>query len=249
MADNRNYRPTPGRGQVKPRNLPVDDDIAHGEDDATPAVAPSTADLMAKIEALMAKQAELEQQLAARPVARGAARQAAAPVARTILNYSGKEVTRRSEDATNPFDLPDEFIAKFRERGFDLEWKRVSLYNQPDSAYFSRIQAYGGWEPVKCGEYPGFFGPDDDETNAKPIQMDGVMLMVRPMALTQAARREEALRAAAQINMKHESWGVQSKKPDVFDPDTAKAKEFTLLRKTVEAAPADLQPTLYIDSE
>ena len=179
----------------------------------------------------------------ARDVARSDMRAQARPrEPEGVKDRDGNVLVRRSFESMDPFELPYEFIAEAQAENYTLEWKSEYVYNQQRSSYIAKLMDNGKWKPVLNSRLPGRYPGDPDE----PIRHDGMLLMERPAGLTQQARREDLIKAHEQVTMRQRNWGVSSKRPDYFDPHTAEAEKFTLLRKTLEVADSAWQPELQI---
>lgn len=159
-----------------------------------------------------------------------------------VKDRDGNVLVRRSFESMDPFELPFEFVAAVQAENYTLEWKAEYVYNQERSSYIAKLRDNGKWKPVLNSRLPGRYPGGPDEA----IRHDGMILMERPAGLTQQARREDAVKAYDQVNMRQRNWGVSSKRPDYFDPHTAEAEKHTLLRKTLEVADSAWQPELQI---
>ncbi len=177
------------------------------------------------------------------PASRKPARKEARPVLKPnqAVGRDGKILSRHSDESINPFDLPEHFVREINAEGFTLEWKRQSTYNQEDRSYISGLMAQG-WTHVPASRYPGRYGSNDQGA----IEHKGMVLMERPTSMTEDARYEEKRKASDQLVMKERSWGVEFKNKSMFDPNTPKAREHTLLRKTYEGVDPSTYPHLEI---
>lgn len=241
---------------VAPEALEVNE--ANEVNEVNPVTAsPDLASVLQHIAAAQAQQAtvmlELQSRLA-RQEARITTRADARPEGRTavrpaepqgVLDRDGNILVRRSFDSIDPFELPSEFLEAVAAEGYSVEWKGYSVFNQVQTTYMASLQANGHWRPVLNERLPGRYPGEPHE----PICHGGLMLMERPAALTEQARREDNLRAANQVNMQHKNWGVNSKRRDYFDPDAPNAARFTLLRKTFEASDDAWRPELTVASD
>ena len=208
-------------------------------------VTASQKDMAAQIAAL-GKQVTSE-----RREARSEARQPQRPQARdsgvtTAIGRDGEIVTRRAQfAASNPFDLPTEFVEATLEEGYTLEWKTRFVYNEERGVYISRLQRDGGWRPVLNDRLPGVFSGEENEA----VQHDGMILMERRVELTNAARREEQYSAREQLLMRQRNWGVESKRDDYFDVNHPQAQKDTLLRAVREQSDPSWAPSHTIASD
>jgi hypothetical protein len=163
----------------------------------------------------------------------------------TATGRDGEVLTRRAQfAASDPFDLPPDFIAATLAENYSLEWKTEYVYNEQRGVYISRLQRDGGWRPVQNKRLPGVFAGEEEE----PVRHDGMILMERPLDLTIAARREEQISAREQLLMRQRNWGVDSKREDYFDPNTQEAQKHTLLRAMREVADPSWAPSHTIAS-
>lgn len=95
--------------------------------------------------------------------------------------------TRQSQSQlqANPFEIPQDEIPE----GSSYEWKRFSIIGQSadhDPFYLASMRRQG-WEPVDPRRHPNWVPPGYD----KPyILRDGLILMERPIELTNEARAE-----------------------------------------------------------
>lgn len=245
------YDPTPARPVIKPpKSLTeplVTDAAAPPPRDKT---APSTSldDLVRLLGDVVSRQQMIERRLEAQPASptRSERPQARKRVAVNAVGRNGERLSRRHDDSTNPFDLPPEFVEATRFEGYDLEWKAETVQGKDQPTYLSKLHA-NGWRPVPARRLPGMYAPENDEG---PVRYDGMVLMERPLSLTEEARQDEERKAFEQVRMKHDSWGVDSKNTAVFDPNTPMAKSFTITpRSTVEPTDPKWLPTLEIAGE
>lgn len=86
--------------------------------------------------------------------------------------------------------------------GQSWEWKRVSTFGKPDSAYNVRMRQQG-WLPVDPRKYPSLVEPG----HTGPIIRDGLMLCERPIELTREAQEEERIRARGVMLAKQAELG------------------------------------------
>jgi hypothetical protein len=84
--------------------------------------------------------------------------------------------------------------------GWSYEWKRRTIYNMEDPTYQVHIMRMG-WEPVPASRHPEMMPKD---ANFKTIERDGLVLMERPLEITEEARLAELRRARAQVRAKED---------------------------------------------
>ena len=94
--------------------------------------------------------------------------------------------TRRSRrgGAANPFEVP----AHLKRRGWDYEWKTMTVMGQPVGASEVIAIQEGGWRPVKADDMKEICPPDHA---SRYIEREGQRLYTRPMHLTEEARAED----------------------------------------------------------
>lgn len=108
----------------------------------------------------------------------------------------------RKHRAGLDLDNEDKFFIDQRivPEGWSYEWKRKSIYNQEDPSYQIRL-ADGGWTPVPTNR-------DERHRALMPtgtyntIERDGMILMERPLELTDEAKALELRRARNQVRSK-----------------------------------------------
>ena len=90
--------------------------------------------------------------------------------------------TRNAMLNSNPFELPMDEIPE----GSSYEWKRFSTIGEEDHFYLAEMRRQG-WEPVESRRHPTWVPKGYDKPN---IIRGGLILMERPIELTEEARRE-----------------------------------------------------------
>jgi hypothetical protein len=98
------------------------------------------------------------------------------------------------DQGTDDFFVPPEYIPD----GWSYEWKRKTNVGMEDPAYQVQL-ARMGWEPVPASRHPAMM-PDDNKYQI--IERKGLVLMERPMEITEEARQIEKQRARNQIRQK-----------------------------------------------
>jgi hypothetical protein len=86
--------------------------------------------------------------------------------------------------------VPPELLAKHPSTSF--EWKNYEIYGKPADAREVHFEQQQGWRACPHSMFPGYFAPIGEPGY---ILVDGMILMERPLQLTQEARREEIARA------------------------------------------------------
>lgn len=137
-------------------------------------------------------------------------RAAAERRAQEILNHLGGEVDAASDDFyVDRTVIPD---------GWDYEWKRKSTYNLEDPAYQVAL-ANTGWTPVPASRHPEMM-PIGTKDGA--IERKGMILMERPLAVTEKFREADRRKAIQQVRFKEEQ--LSSAPQGHFDRDHPQAR-------------------------
>jgi hypothetical protein len=110
-----------------------------------------------------------------------------------------RERKRKGGGAVDKFYVPQSMIPD----GWTYEWKRASTINAPDAAYTVELLE-NGWTNVPAGRHKQFMPPG---YTGETIERDGLVLMERPVYLTDEARAEEAGRTRQQMREKQEALG------------------------------------------
>lgn len=100
------------------------------------------------------------------------------------------------DEGTDDFYIPPEYVPE----GWSYEWKRKTILGQEDPAYAVSL-ARKGWEPVPSGRHPSMM---PEGSSFATIERKGMVLMERPLELTDEARDIERRRARAQVRQKEE---------------------------------------------
>jgi len=121
--------------------------------------------------------------------------------------------TRQRPGTIDKFHLDAHLIPD----GMSYEWKRQTVMGAPDPSY-DQAMAENGWEPVDSSRHPQFM----PQGHKGPIVRDGLVLMERPVELTQEARAEDRMMAREQVQVKERQL---SSTPDgTFTRDHATAR-------------------------
>lgn len=107
----------------------------------------------------------------------------------------------REHNKTNPVAANDKFFidpAKIPP-GWDYEWKAKTVAGQPNEQHLREMK-YGGWEPVPASRHPDMMPKGRYET----IEREGLILMERPLEVTQEARRKEFRNARESVLIKEQ---------------------------------------------
>jgi hypothetical protein len=113
--------------------------------------------------------------------------------------------TRRHKSTLNEsvFYIPIEEIPE----GLSYEWKRWTVVGEHDPFYIAALREQG-WEPVPPKRHPNWLPPGFNEPH---IIKGGMLLMDRPIELTEEARRELRKLSKKQITEAEQRLG---KTPD-----------------------------------
>ena len=115
----------------------------------------------------------------------------AARRAAEIRNHLGSMDEGTDDFYIDPQDVPE---------GWAYEWKRKTLLGQEDPAYQVQL-ARMGWEPVPASRHPAYM---PDNGRHATIERKGMILMERPLELSEEARNLELRKARQQVRSKEE---------------------------------------------
>lgn len=193
-----------------------------------------------------------------KPAAAPAGAPAAAPAALPVIpgrvvavNRQGVPVHRgAAEVGVDRFWIPPDLLKRVRSEGYSWEWKEETVLGQKRSGV-AAIQAQVGWEPVMHESYPGVFAPQfdaDGQPVKGPVRRDGLMLMERPLALTEEAMRDEKRKADEKVGRaKHQYSKIDTGGAPTAEFD-ATAQRASYIRSSTERvdmpAGAVLQPPI-----
>jgi hypothetical protein len=131
-----------------------------------------------------------------------------------------------TDDGTDEFFVEPGIIPD----GWSYEWKTRTVLGAEDPAHQVALQRKG-WEIVPASRHPemmplGYKGVE--------IARKGMILMERPLSITEEARSAEARRARLQVRAKEEQ--LSASKPGEFER-THKGENLTKIKKGYEAMP------------
>ena len=103
----------------------------------------------------------------------------------------------------------DEFYLPLDEipEGLSYEWKRMSVMGQEDPYYIAKMRGQG-WEAVLASRHPNWVPPGYDKPH---IIKGGLLLMERPIELTEQARAEEKKISKRQVRDAEARLGMTPK--------------------------------------
>lgn len=151
------------------------------------------------------------------------------------LGRGGKILTREKPTSYNLFDFPD----GIKEEGWSYQWCRTATLGNTEGDHNEiPLMERAGWAPVSPGQLKGYFASENKGRDC--IVRDGLMLMERPVEMTNDALKEakQAADAAFQRGLGHVSDDMYSL-PTGFVYDR---KAVQVHRDSYERAPDDLKP-------
>jgi hypothetical protein len=146
--------------------------------------------------------------------------------------------TRKNVGSQSRYHVPAEWIPD----GMDFQWNVDTVLGKPE-IHERRMMEEQGWEPIDPSMEP-FKHLDGKIVRAGhkgEINVDGLVLMWRPLDLTLEARAEE-LQAARHARYVEESKMAAGRpdgvNPDMLNPNDPKARGNTFFRKQHERIPS-----------
>lgn len=106
------------------------------------------------------------------------------------------EHTKGTSDGTDEFFFDRTAIPE----GWDYEWKRKSTANQEDPAYQVQL-SNAGWTAVPAARHPEMM---PSTGHFETIERKGMILMERPLVITDRARMLERRKALEQVRVKEQ---------------------------------------------
>ena len=128
----------------------------------------------------------------------------------------------------------NEFSAPDAPPGWTYEWKTKSVLNQEQYSYQSELKRTG-WQEVPSTRHPEMV-PEDKE-RWPVIEKKGLVLMERPVVITDKVRQAERRKAAEQISAKKAQLGET--KPGQFGPDDPRVRPSVKNSYSPVAVPED----------
>lgn len=118
------------------------------------------------------------------------------------------------DDGTDEFHIASDEIPQ----DWSYEWKRFTVVNQEDPSYWGQVLRHG-WEPVPASRHPHMVAGGG---NQKVIERKGMVLMERPLEITQEMRRKADKDARNQVRAKElEATGKPLESFDRDNPQLA----------------------------
>lgn len=121
----------------------------------------------------------------------------------------------------DPADIPE---------GWSYEWKRRTVLGAEDPAYQVAL-ARAGWEPVPTSRHPSYMPMGGDYPF---IERKGMILMERPLEITEDARNAELRKARMQVRQKEAQ--LNSAESGHFER-TNKDQSLVKVKKSYESIP------------
>jgi hypothetical protein len=115
--------------------------------------------------------------------------------------------------------------------GWDYNWKRKTIYNQEDPAYQVTL-ARGGWTAVPSNRHPGMM---PSGWKGQTIERDGMILMERPMAISDLVRQKDRRAARDQVRAKEQQ--LSAAPPGTMETEFSDPRTKPNIRKSYEAMP------------
>lgn len=146
-----------------------------------------------------------------------APRGAAERVVAHVSEHEAPRVRTRRRKATvseDPYYIPLEEIPE----GLSYEWKRYSVVGQTDPFYLASMREQG-WEPVSPKRHPNWVPPGYNEPH---IIKGGMILMDRPIELTNEAKKELRQLSKQQVREAEQRLGMTPKQTLTRDFDGAR---------------------------
>ena len=128
-----------------------------------------------------------------------------------VIGRDGKVLSRKRGTNVDRFHVPREMIPD----GWSYEWKAQTIFGQENTAHMMHM-AENGFTPVPASRHSGYFMPEGYDG---PIIRDNMILMERPLELTNEARYEDETAARTLINSRYQQLGQQL--PSGFSGDHA----------------------------
>lgn len=117
--------------------------------------------------------------------------------------------------------------------GWSYEWKRYTTLGAQDPSYQVQL-AVKGWESVPVSRHPQFM---PDGYQGRTIERKGMILMERPLEITEEAKRIELCKARSQVRQKEQQLFGQPAGPNSpFEADN-KGNPLVKIKKSYEPMP------------
>jgi hypothetical protein len=104
----------------------------------------------------------------------------------------------RDRSADTLFDLSEETHGWLRQNNLDAQWITKEIYGQPQDRHFGNLLA-NGWVPVEQNAVPGL----------GVSEIGGSVLCVRPMAISEKARKAEKAKAQEILDLRRQQFQTE----------------------------------------
>jgi hypothetical protein len=111
-----------------------------------------------------------------------------------------REQSSSDDDGVDKFYIDPRTIPD----GWSYEWKRLTVLGKEDPSY-QVSTARKGWESVPCSRHPNMMPIG---YQGETIEREGMILMERPLEITQEAKARDLRIARAQVRGKEEQLGA-----------------------------------------
>lgn len=151
--------------------------------------------------------------------------------------WEGAEI--EEEASEDRLAIPKELIPE----GMALQWVTDSVLGQPQPQRRAQFEKRG-WTPVHPQDFNGRFdGKFTPTGSSAEINVDGLVLMARPIEYTNRARKQEFRKAVEQVRIKEQSLR-QGDLPITLDPSHPTAVRSNVINRTMErvSIPTDDEP-------
>lgn len=150
----------------------------------------------------------------------------------TMKNYA-KATGYAEEENEDRLRIAPEILEDFRNQGIDLQWVTTDIYGQPQSQRRARFERKG-WQAVHADDFGGKLGEMFMAAGSTgEVNVEGLVLMHRPMEFTMRARARELQKAREQVQAKEQQMlGGQTNV--TLGGDHPSALQYNKIRKTVE---------------
>src|SRR3990167_2271419 len=154
--------------------------------------------------------------------------------ARTTIKAKPKFVYTDDED-DDRLKIPKDIIEDMERQGISLQWVTESIFGQPQPQSRARFERKG-WEPVHADDFCGKFGDLFMQKGYQgEVNVEGLVLMQRPLEFTQRARAREAQKAREQVQVKEQQMrGGDLPVSGAFDPQHPSALRTNKINKGYE---------------
>lgn len=107
-----------------------------------------------------------------------------------------QEITLKDYDEDNQFYIDPHLVPE----GMSYEWKRYTIRGKEDNQYQAKLRQKGYWSAVPASRHPHLAG--FGVTGDQPIINEDMILMERPIELTEERLRRNERKAKQQVNDK-----------------------------------------------